>query len=376
MQAHRHHSIAWALLLWAGALAAEAAPPVLLRLPSGGLQPQAVVDTAGGLHLLFFAGEPGGGDLFYQHRQPGAEAFAAPVPVNSRPRSAIAVGTIRGGHLAVGRRVHVAWMGVGTEPSQMCYARADSLGQHFEPQRDLIHSAFGLDGGGSLAADGRGQVYVSWHAGQEGEETRRVWVARSADEGQTFAAETRANSIETGACGCCGMRAAAGREGILYLLYRAATGKVHRDMHLLVSADQGHTFSDLPVHAWELNACPMSSAALVPLPGGETLLAWETAGQIYWARADGHRGALSPPVPTPGPGGDRKHPAIAINPAGQVLLVWTEGTGWNQGGALAWQLYEATGQPAAEAGRQAGVIPAWSHAAVAALPDGGFTIIY
>ncbi|MCC7263096.1 MAG: exo-alpha-sialidase [Candidatus Latescibacteria bacterium] len=376
MRAIRNWTAGWALLLWAGTLAAGAAPPELIRPPSGGLQPQAAVDATGVLHLLYFAGEPGGGDLFYLRRAPGAGAFSAPVPVNSRPRSAIAIGTIRGGHLAVGQRVHVAWMGVGTEVSQMCYARSESLGQSFEPQRDLIHTAFGLDGGGSLAADGAGQVYVSWHAGQEGEEKRRVWMARSTDEGQTFTAETRANPIETGACGCCGMRAAAGPEGTLDLLYRAATGKVHRDMHLLVSADQGRSFSDLPVHPWELNACPMSSAALTPLPGGQTLLAWETAGQVYWARADQRRGTLSAPVPAPGPERDRKHPAIAINPAGQMLLVWTEGTGWNQGGALAWQLYEADGQPAAAPGRLPQAIPVWSNAAVVARPDGGFAIIY
>ena len=375
MGAVRNWSAGWALLL-ASTLGAWAAPPELIRLPAAGLQPQAALDSSGALHLLYFKGEPGGGDLFYQWRPPGAESFSAPVQVNSRPKSAIAIGTIRGGHLAVGQRVHVAWMGVGTEVSQMCYARSDSLGQNFEPQRDLIHTAFGLDGGGSLAADGAGQVYVSWHAGQEGEETRRVWVARSADEGQTFAAETRANPAETGACGCCGMRAAAGREGTLYLLYRAATGKIHRDMHLLFSADQGRTFGDLLVHPWEINACPMSSTALAPLPGGQTLLAWETAGQVYWARADQRQDTLSPPVPAPGAGGDRKHPALAVNAAGQVLLVWTEGTGWNRGGALAWQLYEADGRSAAETGRLPGAIPVWSCAAVVAQPDGRFALIY
>lgn len=367
-------STGWALLL-AAVLNAGADQPELIHLPAGGLQPQAALDSSGVLHLLYFKDEPASGDLFYERRAPGAEAFSPPVQVNSQPNSALAIGTIRGGHLALGQRVHVAWMGVGKE-GEMCYTRSDAPGQRFEPQRNLIHTAYGLDGGGSLAADGAGQVYVSWHAGREGEETRRVWVARSADEGQTFAAETRANPVETGACGCCGMRAAAGRDGTLYLLYRAATGGTHRDMHLLFSADQGGSFGDLPVHPWEINACPMSSAALTPLPGGQTLLAWETAGQVYWARADQRTGTLSLPMPAPGEGKGRKHPVLAINARGQVLLAWTEGTGWNQGGALAWQLYEADGQPGLEQGRLPEAIPVWSSVAVVAKPDGRFALIY
>ena len=120
----------------------------------------------------------------------------------------------------------------------------------------------------------------------------------------------------------------------------------------------------------------MSSAALTPLPGGQTLLAWETAGQVYWARADQRNGALSPPISAPGESQGRKHPALAVNARGQVLLVWAEGTGWNQGGALAWQLYEANGQPGAEQGRLPQAIPVWSYAAVVANPDGRFAIIY
>lgn len=375
MGAMRNWNVGWALMVMAVSLPAQAGQLDFIRLPAGGLQPQAALDSSGALHLLYFKGEPIGGDLFYERRAPGAEAFSAPVQVNSQPKSAMAVGTIRGGHLALGQRVHVAWMEANKE-GQMCYTRTDDQGQGFEPQRNLIHTAFGLDGGGSVAADGKGQVYVSWHAGLEGEQIRRVWVSRSADEGQTFAAETRANPVETGACGCCGMRAAAGGDGTLYLLYRAATGGTHRDMHLLASADQGRSFSDLLIHPWELNACPMSSAALTPLPGEQTLLAWETAGQVYWARADQHCGTLSAPVPAPGEGKDRKHPALAVNAQGQVLLVWTEGTGWNQGGALAWQLYDTDGKPLPEQGRLPQAIPVWSNAAVIAAPEGRFTLIY
>jgi hypothetical protein len=363
----------WALL--AGGAWGQTGPVELIRLPEGGLQPQAILGEEGALHLLYFKGDPAGGDLFYRHRAPGATAFADPVQVNSQPGSAIAIGTIRGGHLALGKRVHVAWMKAGApDKSQMCYTRTDEQGTGFEPQRELIHTAYGLDGGGSLAADRKGGVYVAWHAGTEGEERRRVWVARSSDEGQSFAPEQRADPGETGACGCCGMKAGADRQGGLYLLYRAATGGVHRDMHLLVSGDQGERFADFPVHPWELRACPMSSASLSPEKTG-MLLAWETDGQVYYTRAD-QSGLKTAPIPAPGEGKRRKHPTAVGNLKGEVLLVWDEGTAWSQGGALAWQHYDAQGKPTAERGLIPGGIPVWSHPAAIAYPDGCFGIVY
>jgi DNA-binding beta-propeller fold protein YncE len=43
----------------------------------------------------------------------------------------------------------------------MLYARLDDAGTAFEPQRNLIQVAAGLDGGGSVAADQAGNVYVA-----------------------------------------------------------------------------------------------------------------------------------------------------------------------------------------------------------------------
>src|SRR4051812_21294759 len=77
-------------------------PPVhLLQTPNGGIQPQAVVDARGMLHLIYYKGDPAGGDLFYVHREHGKDRFSEPLRVNSQPGSAIAMGTIRGGQLAV-----------------------------------------------------------------------------------------------------------------------------------------------------------------------------------------------------------------------------------------------------------------------------------
>ena len=355
------------------------------RTPDGGLQPQAVVDSAGGLHLIYFKGAPSAGDIFYVHRSPRDTAFSAPVRVNSQPGSAVAVGSVRGAHIAAGRegRVHIAWMGSrdalpkGPEnATPMLYARSNNKRTAFEAQHNVVQFAAGLDGGGSVAADDKGNVYVAWHAGAEGggEESRRMWVARSADDGETFGREVPASDAATGACGCCGMRAFADRDGTLYMLYRAATKGVDRDMYLVRSNDNGRSFRSTRLHAWRLEACPMSTASISE-GVGETLLAWETNGQVYYSRVGRKTSEAAPPVPAPGEGLRRKHPAVIANSEGKTIFLWTEKTGWKKGGSVAWQVFDESGRPTAEKGVADGV-PAWSLVTAYALPGGRFAIIY
>src|SRR5438105_10520859 len=104
------------VLLTAIGRASDGAAQVgLLRTPGSGIQPQAAVDSKGVVHLIYFKGDPKGGDIFYVRREPGQEDFSKAIRVNSRPHSAMALGTIRGAQLAVGKngRVHVAWDGMG-----------------------------------------------------------------------------------------------------------------------------------------------------------------------------------------------------------------------------------------------------------------------
>jgi hypothetical protein len=252
------------LCLLAGAVGTgqAAAPVMVLDTPNGGIQPQAVVDAKGTLHLIYFKGEEGAGDLFYVRQEAGKERFSAPLRVNSQSGSAIAIGSIRGGQIALGKggRVHVAWNGSNKVKvaggSPMLYARLNDAGTAFEEQRNLMQSTSILDGGGTVAADDAGNVYVAWHAlktgGERGEDHRQVWVARSADEGKTFSPEAPAWAEPTGACGCCSLKAFADSKGAVYLLYRSANAGVNRDIYLLTSTDKGKSFQGALLHKWKV----------------------------------------------------------------------------------------------------------------------------
>jgi hypothetical protein len=152
-----------------GLLAGKPSNVEVIQTPNGGIQPQAISDEQGTIHLIYFQGDPANGDLYYTRREAG-KAFSLPIRVNSQRGSAIAVGTIRAGQIALGRNglVHVAWNGSGRalpKPplggSPMLYARTTGEGQSFEPQRNLMTSTKDLDGGGTVAADQQGNVYVA-----------------------------------------------------------------------------------------------------------------------------------------------------------------------------------------------------------------------
>lgn len=378
------HKMACLAGLGLGVLSARGAGIVLTRAPDDGLQPQALAGSDGTIHLLYFKGNPATGDVFYVRRAAGAEAFGKPIRVNSQPGAAIAIGTIRGAQIALGKggRVHVAWNGsgkaAGRQGAPMFYTRLDDQHLAFEPERDVMTFSSGLDGGGSVAADEQGNVYVAWHGRAtektEGEANRAVFLAVSTNEGRTFAREQRVNPEPTGACGCCGLKAFADRERNLYLLYREARDGTERDEILLASKDLGKSFRSVYDHPWKSTTCPMSSAWLGAAGANRTVAAWETKGQVWFTTIDVQDGQVGSPV-APAGGGGQKHPVAVANAQGETLLVWAEGTGWQKGGAVSWQLFDAQGKPKGMAGRKEG-IPAWSFAATLLRRDGKFEIVY
>jgi hypothetical protein len=261
----------------------------------------------------------------------------------------------------------------------MLYARLNDDGTAFEPQRNLMTSTTHLDGGGSVAADAEGHVYVVWHGhrktGPQEEIDRAVFVAFSNDDGSHFTPERQVNPAETGVCGCCGLKAFTDAQGTLGIVYRSANVMGNRDSVLLISTNQGSAFSATVLGQWHVSTCPMSTPALTP-SGAGLLAMWETSGQIFFAPAVENSAKPLRARQAEGSPGNRKHPTAATlgHKGSPTLLAWTEGTGWEKGGALAWECVDEQGTELTS-GRIDGV-PVWSFAAALALPDGGFALIY
>lgn len=357
----------------------------VVRVPDGGIYPQVQTDTQGRVHLIYFKGDPRHGDIFYVRSDNDGATFTAPIRVNSQPESAIVIGTIRGPHLSIGRfdRPHVAWMGsekaepkVNGKSAPMLYTRLASAGDAFEPQRNIIQKHSGLDGGGSVAADRDGNVYVAWHAPEsgDGEQDRQVWIARSRDDGATFDDESAAIPRKTGVCGCCGLNIIAADNGRVFIVFRSASEMVHRDIYLLASTNSGKTFKIIATDPWKVAKCVMSTVAFAR-SGDEILAAWETQEQIRLAALNPD-GSATDSISMPRAGTNRKHASIAVNSRGEFLVAWTEGTGWNTGGTVVWQVFNEERQPVVgQSGRFDG-LPPWSVPAVFAAQDGSFKAIY
>jgi hypothetical protein len=357
-----------------------------VRVPDGGIQPQVVTDKNDVIHLIYYKGDHKAGEIYYV-KSKDAKKFSKPIRVNSQKGSAVAIGNIRGAQLAVGKagRIHVTWNGSqSAQPktkgghTPMLYARLNDASDAFEPQRNVLVNSWGLDGGGSIAADQEGKIWITWHGAAQGqshaEANRQIWITLSEDEGKTFVLD-KPVSNQKGVCACCGMRSYSDGSGRLYILYRAALNGQNRDMALMLSKDGGRKFTGQILDRWQVNSCPMSSAH-INADGKQVLLAWETAGSVKLGIADASSGRLSKTIVPKGPGKNRKHPVIAVNKNGRILLAWTEGLGWSRGGSTAWQVFDKSGKLIkGMSGRSSGV-PKWSLVAAAARSDGSFVVFY
>jgi len=353
-----------------------------IKLQEGHIQPKVAVDTEGIVHILSYKGEAGAGDIYYGTILPGDTTISHMVRVNDLPGAAIAAGTIRGAQLAVGKdgTVHVLWNGSGETRSlaedstalfPLLYSRKMPGETSFSKARNIISKAWGLDGGSSIAANDHGGVFIAWHAplpGKKGEENRRVWLSISKDNGENFSEEDIISDSSHGVCGCCGLQLHNGPEG-LYTLYRNVDGNGGRNIHLISLGKDGKEAKDILADHWPIDGCPMSSSTLFSAEKG-VFGAWEAEKKITFAKVSGTDLELKSPQ-TQNEGS--RHPSI-VSLEDHIMLVWSEGTGWNKGGDAAWEIIGPSGKTI-NSGKMKGAVPVWGFATAFAR-DNGFSIIY
>jgi len=351
----------------------------LVHIPAGALQPQAVVDGAGTIHLIYYKGNEYHGDLYYATapaNSPGT--FSQEVRVNSVPESACALGTIRGGKIALGRNnhVYVVWNGSprtaknGALP--FLFSQSQDGGRTFTAQRNVVQGKEMIDGGGSVTADDQGNVYLFWHAiaGKGAAETTgRIYMIKSGNDGATFGTARTIDKPGLGTCGCCSMSATA-YGGMIYVLYRSAGAGTARNTNILTSRNGGATFSSECVQEWQTNCCPGTSFSIASAEG-DVVGAWETKGHLYFAKL----GAIPLHVQSAPSGTAQRYPSLTLGQGGSSLLTWTNGAGWQKGGSLHWQAYDKDFRPLGPAG-SSGETPVWSFPTAVALSGNRYAIYF
>jgi hypothetical protein len=280
--------------------------------------------------------------------------------------------------------VRVAWTGTPLGPGQSSpayFTQKDEADAAFAPQRNVAGPT--ADARAVTVAADLDWIWVFWHAGDPKENApanRRVWMAKSTDNGKTFPETRPISPAGLGICPNCGLCALCTYPHMPAVLCRAATDSEHRDTYLLHlevgkpwNVEGGKPidpFATVKVQQWKTTACPATSAALADV-GNDYLAAWETAGQIYYCRIPHNTGKVGPFVAAPGKGGNRKHPALAHS-GSRTVLVWLEAA--SKDTSVCWQIFSHDDRPTHEQGEFTG-IPPGSHAAV--ISDGQrFFVVY
>lgn len=385
---HRLNLMLLAILLVCGlALVpslASAAEVSIMATPDDGLQPRLVTDAGGGIHLLYFKkrlNRPAAreGSLYYRQYDAEAGRFGAPVRVSSQAFNVQSYAIARASLAIDGQgRAHVMWY--LPRSSVYYYTRSNPQRSAFEPQRSMVSEFdIGLDASGDVAAHGD-QVALIWAAGDLSFEERRAAYGRfSHDGGETFGSEMLISNPDLGACACCSLAADYQDDSQLLVAYRSAIDGVGRHMQLLTvdgvdNAPSGSRYG--PVHKlqqWEASFCPLSTNDISTDHEGGNWLVFETEARIMLM---GLPDQTPMPVAAPFTETRQKHPAVAVNPKGETLVVWGEAISHTRGGRLNMQLL-TDGQAVSgfEFAEQI-EIGDFSFPAAAVLPDGNFLVVY
>lgn len=358
----------------------SASETITVRLPDGALQPRTASVGDGSTAVVFLQGNPQASEVKIATLS-SAGTLDTVTTINTPTTQAVGMGTVRGPSLALGREGvrHVLWHGKNGSASSgkgsaLYFARVDVSGKASAPL-DMLGTTTALDGGASITANTQGDVWIVWHAlpaGKEGESERRIFVKHSSDNGITFSEPWPIKGEDMGVCGCCGLATTTDTTGALYVLYRTAERTSQRGARLL-SLPPKATSNSMPAllkkDRWDLAACPMTTAAWLPTSKGANAI-WITEFKINYA-GQGLEGINLSPTTSKAM---QNHPRVARNTAGEMLLLWTEGSMWGKGGELVTQNLSANSKPLSTPQKQP--LPTWSYGACAALPDGRFAVIY
>lgn len=346
-----------ALIAWHVVIFVSSAAVRVIHSPGDGAVPDAEVDANGAIHMAYVVGE----DVFYVSSTNAGKSFIAPIRVNADPGTAHPANMFRGPDVAVGKngRVHVIWY-VNAYQRKLPQDQWGVFYSHIDPGQTSFAKPVNLNhkpsDNYSLAADAKGNVAVIWMAG-------KLFVNRSINNGESFSAAELVQNADP--CECCASRASYSSTGALMIDYRDKASNI-RDMYLLAQSPGAATFTKEKISGtpWEVTGCPMTGTFLSRGRSDE-LIAWETKGQVFYARIDPMDGKLKTNEIKAAERG--KWPVALGGRDGSVLLSWKNES------RLHWQLFGSNDQPAGKPGSMAS--PNGSRHAGVTTADGSFLLI-
>lgn len=209
------------------------------------------------------ASEDSANDLYLSTSNDGGKTFNAPVKVNDDKLPAV-----HGMHsLEVDKngRIYFAWLDErylkdGTQPQQMQM----QMSQPEDNSGEMKH--------------------------QHADPNREIYFAASTDGGKTFSPNKK---LAGNVCPCCKTSMITAPNGRLYVSWRQVLKGDFRHIAVAVSADNGASFGEPRIVSddkWQINACPVSGAALAIGESNKLKIAWFTAGEagtpgLYWAQS-------------------------------------------------------------------------------------------
>lgn len=291
----------------------SAGPVVTLGEGQAPKQPQVAVASDGTVHLIYGAKD----DVYYCRSTDAGETFSSPQAV-FRVRN-LSLGMRRGPRIsAAGKSLVVTAIGgeqgSGRDGDIQAWRSTDAGMTWSGPVRvnDVVGSA--REGLHAMAGDEDGSVYVTWLDLRE--DKTEIWIAKSPDGGETWAANRRVYKSPGGSvCECCHPSIVVAK-GAVHVLFRNSLAG-NRDMYLTTSTDGGKTFppaKKLGQGTWKLDACPMDGGMLVAGGKGAPLTVWQRNGEIYSLSGGGRERLL----------GRGEQPWVAGSASGPVV-VWTVG---------------------------------------------------
>jgi hypothetical protein len=264
-----------------GARAAEVASVIPENSLPEARQPQAAVDPAGKVYVVFGVRNA----VHCAVSADGSKSFTAVVKVGDT--GSLSLGMRRGPRIAASKTAVVVTaiggkVGKGQDGDLLAWRSKDGGKTWQGPERVNGMADSAREGLHGMAVSPEGRFCCVWLDDRTG--PKRVYAAFSPDDGKTWEGEKLVYESPDGpVCPCCQPSVAYDAAGGLHVMWRNALSG-DRDMYLIDSRDGGKTFgkaAKLGNGRWHLDACPMDGGGLAADADGWLTTVWRRDKEMF-----------------------------------------------------------------------------------------------